>query len=50
MSPKAAVIRVVRDTLNPQTPAAVSQTCAPEEARRLTRKLAFQSTPRMPGG
>jgi transposase len=44
--PEAEVIRVVLDNLNTHTPAAFYQTFAPEEARRLTRKLEFHYTPR----
>lgn len=44
--PEAEVIRVVLDNLNTHTPAALYQTFAPEEARRLTRKLEFHYTPK----
>ena len=44
--PAAAVIRVVVDNLNTHTPAALYQTFAPEEARRLTQKLEFHDTPK----
>lgn len=44
--PEAEVIRVVLDNLNTHTPAALYQTFPPEEARRLTRKLAFHYTPK----
>lgn len=43
--PQAAVIRVVLDNLNTLTPAALYQTFAPAEARRLTEKLEFHYTP-----
>jgi hypothetical protein len=42
----AEVIRVVVDNLNTHTPAALYQTFAPEEARRLTAKLEFHYTPK----
>ena len=44
--PEAEVIRVVLDNLNTHTPAVLYQTFPPEEARRLTRKLAFHYTPK----
>ncbi len=44
--PEAEVIRVVLDNLNIHTPAALYQVFAPEEARRLTRKLEFHYTPK----
>lgn len=44
--PNADVIRVVLDNLNTHTPAALYQTFAPAEARRLTQKLAFHYTPK----
>jgi transposase len=44
--PDAAVIRVVLDNLNTHTPAALYQTFAPAEARRLTEKLEFHYTPK----
>lgn len=44
--PQAEVIRLVVDNLNTHTPAAVSETFAPSEARRLTRKLEFHDTPK----
>jgi len=44
--PEAELIRVVLDNLNTHTPAALYQTFPAEEARRLTRKLAFHYTPR----
>jgi transposase len=44
--PQAEVLRVVVDNLNTHTPAALYETFAPAEARRLTRKLAFHYTPK----
>ncbi len=44
--PQAEVIRVVLDNLNTHTPAALYQTFAPAEARRLTEKLEFHYTPK----
>lgn len=44
--PDAEIIRVVLDNLNTHTPAALYQTFAPEEARRLTEKLEFHYTPK----
>jgi len=44
--PEAEVIRVVLDNLSTHTPAALYQTFAPEEARRLTRKPEFHDTPK----
>ncbi len=44
--PDADTIRVVLDNLNTHTPAALYQTFAPEEARRLTQKLEFHYTPK----
>jgi transposase len=44
--PQADVIRVVLDNLNTHTPAALYQTFAPAEARRLTEKLEFHYTPK----
>ncbi len=44
--PDAATIRVVLDNLNTHTPAALYQTFAPAEARRLTEKLDFHYTPK----
>lgn len=43
--PHAQVIRVVLDNLSTHTPAALSQAFAPEEARRILRKLEFHYTP-----
>lgn len=44
--PEAERIRVVLDNLSTHTPAALYQHLAPEEARRLTRKLEFHYTPK----
>ena len=44
--PQAEVIRLVVDNLNTHTPAALYDTFAPAEARRLTRKLEFHYTPK----
>ena len=44
--PEAEEIRVVLDNLNTHTPAVLYQTFPPEEARRLTRTLAFHATPK----
>ena len=44
--PQAEVIRVVLDNLNTHTPAALYETLAPEEARRILRKLEFHYTPK----
>ncbi len=44
--PEADVIRLVVDNLKTHTPAALYETFAPAEARRITRKLAFHSTPK----
>jgi transposase len=44
--PDAELIRVVIDNLNTHSPAALYQTFAPEEARRITRKLEFHYTPK----
>lgn len=44
--PQAEVIRLVVDNLNTHTPAALSETFAPAEARRLTRKLEFHYPPK----
>jgi transposase len=43
--PDATVIRIVMDNLNTHTPAALYETFAPEEARRILRKLQFHYTP-----
>ena len=44
--PQAEVIRLVVDNLNTHTPAALYETVASAEARRLTRKLDFHYTPK----
>jgi transposase len=44
--PKAEVIRLVVDNLNTHTPAALYETFAAAEARRLTRRLEFHYTPK----
>ena len=44
--PDAAVIRVVLDNLNTHTPAALYETFAAAEARRIARKLEFHHTPK----
>jgi hypothetical protein len=44
--PEAEVIRLVVDNLNTHTPAALYETFAAAEARRLTRKLEFHYTPK----
>jgi len=44
--PDAEVIRVVLDNLNTHTPAALYETFAPAEARRILRKLEFHYTPK----
>ena len=44
--PEAEVIRVVLDNLNTHTPASLYETFAPEEARRIMRKLEFHYTPK----
>jgi transposase len=44
--PAAETIRVVLDNLSTHTPAALYETFAPEDARRLTRKLEFHHTPK----
>jgi transposase len=44
--PQAEVIRLVVDNLNTHTPAALYETFAPAEARRLTHKLEFHYTPK----
>lgn len=44
--PKAALISVVLDTLNTHTPAALYETFAPAEARRILQKLDFRYTPK----
>lgn len=44
--PEAILIRLVVDNLNTHTPAALYETFAPDEARRITRKLEFHYTPK----
>lgn len=44
--PYAEVIRVVLDNLNTHTPAALYEAFAPDEARRILRKLEFHFTPK----
>jgi len=44
--PEADLIRVVLDNLNTHSPAALYDTFAPHEARRLLRKLEFHFTPK----
>ena len=44
--PTAERVRLVVDTLNTPTPAALEETFAPAEARRITRKLEFHYTPK----
>jgi hypothetical protein len=44
--PYAEVIRVVLDNLNTHSPAALYDAFAPDEARRILRKLEFHYTPR----
>jgi hypothetical protein len=44
--PEAEVIRVVLDNLNTHTPASLYEAFAPEEARRIMRKLEFHYTPK----
>lgn len=44
--PRAEVVRVVLDNLSSHSPASLYQAFAPEEARRLTRKLEFHYTPK----
>lgn len=43
---EAEVIRVVLDNLNTHTPAALYEAFAPQEARRILRKLEFHYTPK----
>jgi hypothetical protein len=43
---EAEVIRVVLDNLNTHTPASLYEAFAPEEARRIMRKLEFHYTPK----
>jgi transposase len=44
--PEAETIRVVLDNLSTHTPAALYETFAPDEARRLTRRLELHHTPK----
>lgn len=44
--PTAERVRVVMDNLNTHKPASLYETFAPEEARRILRKLEFHYTPR----
>ena len=44
--PEAEVMRLVVDHLTTHTPAALDETCAAAAARRLTRQLAWHSTPK----
>jgi hypothetical protein len=44
--PRAALISVVLDNLNTHTPAALYETFAPAEARRILRKLDLRYTPK----
>ena len=44
--PRATLISVVLDHLNTHTPAALYETFAPAEARRILRKLDFRYTPK----
>jgi len=44
--PEAEVIRVVLDQLNTHKPASLYEAFAPEEARRIRRKLEFHYTPK----
>jgi transposase len=44
--PKAKRIRLVLDNLSTHTPGALYQTFSPEEARRITRKLAIHYVPK----
>ena len=44
--PKAEYVRVVQDNLNTHTPGALYETFAPEEARRILRRLRFHYTPK----
>ena len=44
--PYAEVIRVVMDNLNTHSPAALYEAFAPDEARRILRKLEFHYTPK----
>ncbi len=44
--PEAQVIRVILDNLNTHRPAALYEAFAPEEARRILRRLEFHYTPK----
>jgi len=44
--PEAEVIRVILDNLNTHRPAALYEAFAPEEARRILRRLEFHYTPK----
>ncbi len=44
--PKAEYVRVVQDNLNTHTPGALYEAFAPEEARRILRRLQFHYTPK----
>ena len=44
--PQAEVIRVVLDNLNTHKPASLYEAFAPEEARRIVKKLEFHFTPK----
>lgn len=44
--PDAEVIRVIADQLNTHSPASLYKAFAPEEARRILRKLEFHHTPK----
>ena len=44
--PAAAVVRVVLDNLNTHVPGALYETFAPEEARRIAKRLEFHYTPK----
>jgi hypothetical protein len=48
--PQATLISVVLDHLNTHTPAALYETFAPAEARRLLQKLDFRYTPKHGSG
>ena len=44
--PEAAKIRVVLENLNTHRPASLYQTFAPQEARRVIKRLEFHHTPK----
>jgi hypothetical protein len=44
--PDAEVVRVVLDNLNTHKPASLYETCPPQEARRICKKLEFHYTPK----